>query len=65
MDNRELGWPLKPFEQYWYIGSLSKAIRENVKYPSGLPRELQLEVSLITVPKMGEIYIGPRIIIGT
>ena len=32
-----LGWPPKPFEKYWYIGSLIKAIRENMKYPRGLP----------------------------
>ena len=32
-----LGWPLKPFEKYWYVGSLIKAIRENTKYPRGLP----------------------------
>ena len=31
-----LGWPLKPFEKHWYIGSLIKAIRENIKYPKGL-----------------------------
>ena len=31
-----LGWPLKPFEQYQYIGSLIKAIRDNIKYPRGL-----------------------------
>ena len=33
-----LGCPLTPFEKYWYIGSLIKAIRENIKYPRGLPR---------------------------
>ena len=32
-----LGWPLKPFEKCQYIGSLIKAIRENIKYPRGLP----------------------------
>ena len=32
-----LGWPLKPFEKYYYIGSLIKAIKENIKYPRGLP----------------------------
>ena len=35
-----LGWPLKPFEKLKYIGSPIKAIRENVKYPRGLPRLL-------------------------
>ena len=33
-----LGWPLKPFEKYLYIGSPIKAIRENIKYPRFLPR---------------------------
>ena len=37
MDLFFLGWPLKPFEKYLYIGSLIKAIRENIKYPRGLP----------------------------
>ena len=32
-----LGWPLKPFDKYLYIGSLIKAIRENIKHPRGLP----------------------------
>ena len=26
-----LGWPRKPFDKYWYIGSLIKAVRENIK----------------------------------
>ena len=29
--------PLKPFEQFSYIGSPIKVIRENTKYPRGLP----------------------------
>ena len=32
-----LGWPLQPFEKYEYVGSPIKAIRENIKYPRGLP----------------------------
>ena len=35
----DLGWSLKPFEKYQYIGSLIKAIRENIDYPRGLPRD--------------------------
>ena len=32
-----LGWPLKPFEECQYIGSLITAIRDNLRYPRGLP----------------------------
>ena len=35
-----LGWPLKPVEKYQNVGSPIKAIRENIKYPRGLPRLL-------------------------
>ena len=32
-----LRWTLKPFENYLYIGSPIQPIRQNIKYPRGLP----------------------------
>ena len=32
-----LGWPLEPFEKYWYIGSLKNQLGKIVKYPKGQP----------------------------
>ena len=43
VDPTMLGWPLQPFEKYEYIRSPIKAIRENIKYPRGLPRMLKVE----------------------
>ena len=37
LDRPHLGWPLRPFEKCYYIGSPINATMENVKYPRGLP----------------------------
>ena len=39
-----LGRPLKPIEKYQYMGYPIKPIRENIKYPRGLPRSLLLDL---------------------
>ena len=44
-----LVWPQKPIERYWYIGSLIKAIKENIKYPRGLPSSLMPLQSMVLV----------------
>ena len=36
-----LGWPLKRLTKYQHVGFPIKAIRENIKYPRGLPRTLK------------------------
>ena len=41
---QKLGWPLKPFDKYFCIGSPIKAIRENIKNPRGLPRKGGMKV---------------------
>ena len=48
-----LGWPLKPFEKYKYIGSLIKPIGENIKDPGAYP---VFHVNIPSVQAISHVY---------
>ena len=54
-----LGWLLEPFVKYWYLGSLIEAIRENIKYPRGLPSGVVKYLNMQTDPQESSCGLGP------
>ena len=52
-----LGWTPKPFDKYQYMGSLIKAIKENIKYPRGLPSSPKPDQRL---RPLGILNMGPH-----